>query len=68
MVMESGRSPKTALDSPAAASTSPAPGSDICNPAYAPKGDNIVNPALRAIDTSDLAIVGHSMGALSLLN
>jgi pimeloyl-ACP methyl ester carboxylesterase len=40
----------------------------IHNPAYGPAGSNIVDPALGAIDPSKLAIVGHSMGALSLLN
>jgi pimeloyl-ACP methyl ester carboxylesterase len=41
---------------------------DIHNPAYAPAGANAVDPALGAIDTTKLAVAGHSMGALSMLN
>jgi pimeloyl-ACP methyl ester carboxylesterase len=44
------------------------PNPDIHDPAYAPAGANRVDPALGAVDTSELAVVGHSMGALSLLN
>ncbi len=44
------------------------PNPAIHNPAYAPAGANPVDPALGAIDPSKLAVVGHSMGALSLLN
>jgi hypothetical protein len=53
-----------------AGSGDPAPSTnpDIHNPAYQPQGDNIANPALAAIDTAKLAVIGHSMGALSLLN
>ena len=51
----------------ASAAASPHPG-PIPGPAYAPTGANVIDPALGAIDTSDLAIAGHSMGALSLLN
>jgi hypothetical protein len=38
------------------------------NPAYAPSGDNIVNPVLSILDTSRVAISGNSMGALSVDN
>ena len=38
------------------------------DPAYAPAGENVANPALGLIDQRKLAVVGHSMGALSLLN
>jgi pimeloyl-ACP methyl ester carboxylesterase len=44
------------------------PNPAIHNPAYAPAGANQVDPARGAIDPSKLAVVGHSMGALSLLN
>lgn len=40
----------------------------IHNPAYEPNGSNMVDPTLNAIDPSKLAIIGHSMGALSLLS
>jgi pimeloyl-ACP methyl ester carboxylesterase len=62
----SGEPARTANRASAAAAPSASPG--ISNPAYEPSGDNIVDPALAAIDTSKLAVVGHSMGALSLLN
>jgi pimeloyl-ACP methyl ester carboxylesterase len=59
-------SASTAADpSPA---VSPPAGSAISNPAYQPAGDNIVDPALAAVDPHKLAIVGHSMGALSVLS
>ncbi|HVA06167.1 MAG TPA: hypothetical protein VNG12_05425 [Acidimicrobiales bacterium] len=48
------------------AAASPGPG--MHNPAYAPQGANVVDPALQAVDLHRLAIVGHSMGALSVLN
>jgi pimeloyl-ACP methyl ester carboxylesterase len=41
---------------------------DIHNPAYAPAGANIKDPVLGLINQRKLAVVGHSMGALSLLN
>jgi hypothetical protein len=41
---------------------------DIHNPAYEPAGSNIVDPALAEINPAKVAVVGHSMGALSLLN
>jgi pimeloyl-ACP methyl ester carboxylesterase len=44
------------------------PSAPIQSPAYAPSGANQMDPALGAINTNDLAIAGHSMGALSLLN
>jgi len=40
----------------------------IHNPAYRPAGDNTPDPAKGIINLSKLAIAGHSMGALSLLN
>ncbi|HEY1832605.1 MAG TPA: hypothetical protein VGG38_20380 [Acidimicrobiales bacterium] len=49
-----------------AADTTLAP--DIHNPGYTPAGSNVTDPVLGIIDTSKLAVVGHSMGALSLLN
>jgi pimeloyl-ACP methyl ester carboxylesterase len=49
-------------------SPSPATGPDIENPAYAPAGANIVDPVLSEINPAKLAVAGHSMGALSLLN
>jgi hypothetical protein len=57
------------VDDPITAVSGAAPGSPPPgNPAYAPKGDNQVDPALADIDQSKLGIAGHSMGALSLLN
>ncbi len=41
---------------------------DIHDPAYAPAGENVTDPALGLVDPSHLAVVGHSMGALSLLD
>jgi hypothetical protein len=41
---------------------------DIHNPAYAPAGENVTDPAIDLVDPSHLAVVGHSMGALSLLD
>lgn len=41
---------------------------DILNPAYKPAGENVTDPALHLVDPSRIAVVGHSMGALSLLN
>jgi hypothetical protein len=38
------------------------------SPAYAPAGANVLDPARSVIDAQRLAVVGHSMGALSLLN
>ena len=40
---------------------------DIHDPAYAPAGENVTDPALGLVDPSHLAVVGHSMGAISLL-
>jgi hypothetical protein len=40
----------------------------IENPAYRPAGNNAPDPASGIIDQTKLAIAGHSMGALSLLN
>jgi pimeloyl-ACP methyl ester carboxylesterase len=48
--------------------SSGAPAADIENPAYAPTGANVVDPVLNEINQSKLAVAGHSMGALSLLN
>jgi hypothetical protein len=41
---------------------------DILDPADEPEGENVPDPALHLVDPSRLAVVGHSMGALSLLN
>jgi len=58
-----------AAPSPSTASAAGTPSNpDIHNPAYTPAGSNIVDPALGLIDTSKLAAIGHSMGALSVLN
>ena len=38
------------------------------NPDAAPAGSNAADPALGLIDPSRLAVAGHSMGALSMLN
>ena len=38
------------------------------DPADAPEGENSTDPALGLVDPSRLAVVGHSMGALSLLD
>ncbi len=51
----------------AAAAGSP-PNPAIHNPADEPAGSNVPDPALGIIDTSKLALMGHSMGALSTLN
>ncbi len=50
------------------AGPSQSPNPDIHNPAYEPTGANSIDPARGAIDTSKLAAVGHSMGAMSMLN
>jgi hypothetical protein len=44
------------------------PSAAISNPAYQPAGANVVDPVAGEIDQSRLAVVGHSMGAISLLN
>jgi hypothetical protein len=54
----------TATTKSAAPPTSP----DIHSPAYAPAGANTPDPARGIVDQASLAIAGHSMGALSLLN
>ena len=41
---------------------------DMHDPAYAPAGENGADPALTLIDPAKVAVVGHSMGALSLLD
>ncbi len=41
---------------------------DMHDPAYAPEGENGTDPALNLINPAKVAVVGHSMGALSLLN
>jgi hypothetical protein len=41
---------------------------DLHDPAYAPEGENGTDPALNLINPARIAVVGHSMGALSLLN
>jgi hypothetical protein len=41
---------------------------DMHDPAYVPQGENDTDPALNLINPAEVAVVGHSMGALSLLN
>ncbi|HEY6473267.1 MAG TPA: hypothetical protein VIY26_10275 [Acidimicrobiales bacterium] len=41
---------------------------DLHNPGLAPAGANVDDPSFDLIDPSRVAVVGHSMGALSLLN
>ena len=41
---------------------------DLHDPAYVPQGENDTDPALNLINPAEVAVVGHSMGALSLLN
>jgi hypothetical protein len=41
---------------------------DLHNPDLAPAGANVDDPAVDLIDPSRVAVVGHSMGALSMLN
>lgn len=59
---------------PLAPDTNPQPQSasadnpDLHDPAYTPTGENSSDPALGLVDPSRLAVVGHSMGALSLLD
>jgi hypothetical protein len=57
------------IAAPSTESNSSAPTSpDIHNPAYTPRGSNRFDQARGVIDDAELAIAGHSMGALSLLN
>ncbi|HEY1828281.1 MAG TPA: hypothetical protein VGF87_09675 [Acidimicrobiales bacterium] len=44
------------------------PNPDIHNPAYAPAGSNILDPAISVINTAKIGAVGHSMGGLAVLN
>src|ERR1700761_904992 len=41
---------------------------ELHNPDLAPAGANVADPAFGLIDPSRVGVVGHSMGALSMLN
>ena len=53
---------------PSQAAAAVASNPDLHNPDAAPAGANVPDPAFDLIDPSKVAVAGHSMGALSLLN
>jgi hypothetical protein len=53
---------------PSQAAAAVAGNPDLHNPDAAPAGANVADPAFGLIDPSKVAVAGHSMGALSLLN
>ena len=53
---------------PSQAAAAVASNPDLHNPDAAPAGANVPDPAFDLINPSKVAVAGHSMGALSLLN
>ncbi len=53
---------------PSQAAAAVAGNPELHNPDLAPAGANVDDPAFNLIDPSHVAVVGHSMGALSMLN